>query len=204
MKSQAGGTVRPKKNTGNACCLQCHGPIIVSYEYLGREKTDRIFYLDINLRYHPCIQEEQPKKSELEIFNYYPSGKDVGYIYIIQCGGKYKIGRTQQHDYKTRIRQIQTPEKPEIAFLAKVSEHKTVEKKLHDVFDSRRIRNEWFLLFPVDLDLLKELFEKLNNNEAITIFTDVRTLPDELPIDRSAFIPFINKATHSCDHDHIA
>jgi hypothetical protein len=96
--------------------------------------------------YKPCI--EQQKK----LRNY--SG---GYIYILQAGQYYKIGRT--NDLNQRMTQIQPklPFETELIHTIETSDPASDESYLHRKFASKRTNGEWFELDEGDIAWLKTL-----------------------------------------------
>lgn len=75
--------------------------------------------------------------------------KDVsGYIYFVECDGWIKIGKTEGSVEK-RIKQLQTGSPHEIKLVKSFRVENyldIVEMALHEQFQNKRARGEWFFL----------------------------------------------------------
>lgn len=80
-----------------------------------------------------------------------------GYVYIMECKGLYKIGRTKnvQRRY-TKIRQ-EIPFPVILCGWRKTPNCAELEKSLHGIFADKRATGEWFALDEVSLEQLKTL-----------------------------------------------
>lgn len=78
-------------------------------------------------------------------------------VYIIECQGLYKIGKT--NDLKWRIGQLQgaNPLDIRVAHVIYTEKHSLVELALHSIFADNRVRGEWFQLSQNDLELIKSM-----------------------------------------------
>lgn len=72
----------------------------------------------------------------------------------------YKIGRSDNPKFREKTLQS---EKPTIELLNKWESFLNTEKKLHDYFDSKRIRGEWFDLSKTDINSIPLLIKKFEN-----------------------------------------
>jgi len=84
------------------------------------------------------------------------------YIYIIKRNWKIKIGITK--DINTRLKKYITehPDPIEIIYTKKVFGYKELEKKLHKLFENKRIRGERFNLSENDINKAKEIVNKFS------------------------------------------
>ncbi len=71
-----------------------------------------------------------------------------GIVYLLECQGYYKIGRTANPDVSARLSSIQTGNPFWITLVdsAVVPNCCEVERELHKRFDAYRVRGEWFKL----------------------------------------------------------
>jgi hypothetical protein len=76
----------------------------------------------------------------------------TGYVYLFQCGSRYKIGTAI--DVQRRMKNVQTTchEKVVLVHAAPSDDPYRAEKFLHLMFGSKRIRNEWFDLSREDVN----------------------------------------------------
>lgn len=74
-----------------------------------------------------------------------------GGVYIVRCSasGLFKIGTSK--NIQKRISQLQTSSPGTLDTIAIIPCEKSLEKKLHSMFSSRRVRGEWFDLSESDL-----------------------------------------------------
>lgn len=81
-----------------------------------------------------------------------------GYIYLLHCEGRYKIGRTTQKP-EDRIAQISTgiPFETTLICAMGVEDCIAAEQQLHDRFSDKRHRGEWFELDPEDIEYIRGL-----------------------------------------------
>lgn len=77
------------------------------------------------------------------------------YVMLDKNTGYYKIGRSKNPTYRERTLQS---EKPTIEMLFNWDAKVKDEKVLHDKFQDKRIRGEWFDLSGGDLNCIKEYF----------------------------------------------
>lgn len=76
-------------------------------------------------------------------------------VYVMECAGFYKIGFSKNP--KSRRSTIQTHNPLDVKLIASIKVHayKDLEKELHALFSSKRLRGEWFELSYSDLVTLK-------------------------------------------------
>ena len=101
----------------------------------------------------------------------------LGYVYIIECEGHYKIGKTLT--YTTRFYEYtKLFSEPKIVFCELVRDYDKVETELHDIFLEKHTRGEWYDLDERDLKIAKRF---INNNKAdlMPFNIDYETLDNE-------------------------
>jgi hypothetical protein len=84
--------------------------------------------------------------------------KNEGWVYVIgDTYGNYKIGFT--NDFEKRLNSYRTsmPNEPEVIAIIKTKDMSGLEKRLHNKYKDRHIKNEWFKLTKSDLEYLKSL-----------------------------------------------
>lgn len=74
------------------------------------------------------------------------------YLMLNKRNGFYKIGRSDNPDAREKTLQS---EEPEIELVHSFTGTSTMESRLHDLFDEKRIRGEWFKLDLVDVEFIK-------------------------------------------------
>lgn len=84
----------------------------------------------------------------------------AGFVYLIRCEGRYKIGKAV--DVQSRIRSMSLPSEPEIIATGAFDNPFGVERELHAKFKSCREKGEWFRLSADDVQtVIKRLTTKL-------------------------------------------
>lgn len=77
-----------------------------------------------------------------------------GHVYVIECGGYYKIGFSRNP--ANRARQLQAGCPFRLHLVGCVSAPMTAETQLHNTYADKRIHGEWFQLTPEDVgDILR-------------------------------------------------
>lgn len=79
------------------------------------------------------------------------------YIYVIKSGLYYKIGKTMNIKQRMKAIQYANPIKIELKIIQAISHCATRERDIHDRFDSKRVRGEWFRLTKKDIKDLQRL-----------------------------------------------
>jgi hypothetical protein len=86
----------------------------------------------------------------------------IGCVYVINAIGTkhYKIGFSSTPGTDDRVRHMQTGNAYELecVFELPTFHYRYIEKFLHIVFKSKRIRGEWFKLNKADLKTIEEIF----------------------------------------------
>lgn len=128
-------------------------------------------------------QEEKEKRwlEECEVKN--QKRKQKSKVYIIECGGKYKIGITK--DINRRIKELNNrPFSCKVLYLSKNSEYAyEVEQHVHYELAESRINGEWYKLHPKMIDFLKEEIEEVMRcyEEKEYDETTLKTMREESP-----------------------
>lgn len=80
--------------------------------------------------------------------------KHVGYVYVLESRGLYKIGRT--NDLTRRLNEHLTAA-PDARYVHTIrsENERALEKELHGLFAAKRVTREWFALTRNDLALIK-------------------------------------------------
>jgi hypothetical protein len=114
---------------------------------------------------HNCVMEEKRKQDELKQqeenklqFKEKRSKISLKQVYLMRNNltNHYKIGRSNNPEYRERTLQSQ---EPDVELLFSCHESIITEKELHDLFDHKRIRGEWFDLNANDVLKIRELME---------------------------------------------
>ena len=118
----------------------------------GDEKDIKPFFKWFSEKMDEQLKESLIEKKE-EIIN--EKKEKEGLVYIIESEGFYKIGRTK--DIKARCRQymVENPHPMKILFSIKVKDCFETEKKLLELYKSKRHRGEWFKLSKTDTKIIK-------------------------------------------------
>lgn len=84
-----------------------------------------------------------------------------GYVYLLECGGKYKIGFSK--DVERRINQLDTrPFKINLIAKSKfISDAYDREQELHEYFADNRIDGEWYEFSDHEAQYAKEIIDEL-------------------------------------------
>lgn len=76
------------------------------------------------------------------------------YVYVLYMDGHYKIGRSQYPGAREASFRCTSPYACHCMVSIETKIPKELESHLHAVFDSKRVRGEWFILDNTDLDIL--------------------------------------------------
>ena len=90
-----------------------------------------------------------------------------GYVYFVSDGNGYvKIGKTK--NMKVRMGEYtQLPKKPKVINVLPVIDCAVTEKFLHNHFDAKRVRGEWFRLDKSDLKTIRALKDEFYTVESL-------------------------------------
>lgn len=122
-------------------CLQ----ELETFGYIKKEvkRINGRFYSQISVFEQP-IRETTEKDSCIK----------TGYIYVVKMGMHYKIGISANP--KKRLKEFTIlPYELETILCEKVFDYQNIEKELHEHFDKKCIRGEWFELNENDLSYIR-------------------------------------------------
>ena len=80
-----------------------------------------------------------------------------GVVYIVECGGRYKIGKTQNLPFRFAHFTIVLPFEPTLIHLIASDNITQTERDLHVKYKGKRVRGEWFDLTQEDIDRIKQI-----------------------------------------------
>lgn len=86
-----------------------------------------------------------------------PRALTKGYIYLLNGGGYFKIGRTTDPDRRTRDLRIQLPFRASVVHTIRADDMELAELYFHTVFQRERANGEWFSLSDKQVDWFKSL-----------------------------------------------
>jgi hypothetical protein len=110
------------------------------------------FYQDLQTGNRPEIEPARLSAKEKRLRN--------GYVYLLKSDtGHYKIGRTIDPENRQKTFGVQLPFNVQFECLIKSDDNHKLEKSLHERFEHRRVRGEWFDLTDDDVEYIKGLAE---------------------------------------------
>jgi hypothetical protein len=82
-----------------------------------------------------------------------------GYIYLLKCGEYFKIGKSQR--LRQRLDHFQTvyPHHLEVVVTARVAGVDAIERQLHQQYQAKRHKGEWFTLAQQDVTDIVEMLK---------------------------------------------
>lgn len=87
---------------------------------------------------------------------------EIGYIYILKSLDLYKIGKSKDGEQRIKGYKTYNPHGIEVVLIARVKFYEHLEKKIHKIFDKKRITGEWFRLDKKDVvETKKVIFPEL-------------------------------------------
>jgi len=125
-------------------CNQCGIPRRTHYNWMDSDDAYRKMLL-------------QATKNTMSLRDWIPLQRKNtnGYVYLIHCKETtfYKIGISKNY-YGARLQVLQTgcPFELEMIYVIHSNDHCNLEKELHDKFEDKRVRGEWFDLDEASLD----------------------------------------------------
>jgi len=90
----------------------------------------------------------------------------TGYIYFVHADGtnRYKIGLTVDLDRRMReLNGKQAPFENKLLWSIEVSDMRSAEKDLHDMFSNRRVNGEWFLFDESELSGVEDEYDRISD-----------------------------------------
>ena len=85
-------------------------------------------------------------------------------VYIMECGGFYKIGYTYNPDRRLQEIQISNPFKVELIYSEEMNFARKIEAQIHDEFLNKQKRGEWFELTKEDLEMVKKSIKEFKKS----------------------------------------
>lgn len=84
--------------------------------------------------------------------------KVSGYVYVLKSdAGEYKIGRTNNIESRIKAHQSQYPFRVSILSIIKTDDMNKLESELHNLYENKQIKGEWFNLDENDVAYIKSL-----------------------------------------------
>ena len=105
-------------------------------------KDNNIFKTHFKTYFAPNIENKKKKTKQ-------------GFIYIIECQGKFKIGRAKNIESRFKRYITENPYEVNLLFSYKVDDYINIETKIHNKFKNQNIHGEWFNLSDDDKGWIK-------------------------------------------------
>jgi hypothetical protein len=80
-----------------------------------------------------------------------------GYVYLLDGGGFFKIGRKTRPDRRIEQMAIQLPWRVSVEHLIGCEDHSEAERALHEKFAAKRTNGEWFELNDEEIAWIKSI-----------------------------------------------
>lgn len=161
----------PTKNTADATCQYCRKILSSTYAVKKHHITCKIKNYDIRTLLGEFKKlKEKDRKNKIEnqrmaaeikelksLLKAAPAPKIKGCVYFVQMedSDMYKIGYTSK-DAKSRLSQLQVgcPFTLTVRDFIPVADPKRFESYMHECFETKKVRGEWFKLTADDVDTL--------------------------------------------------
>lgn len=88
-----------------------------------------------------------------------------GYVYVLESGGRYKIGQTKDFEVRFKTLGKASPYPVNVISTTKVRDMTQAERHLHDIFFGKRINGEWFNLDEADLTSIQHYLKPFTDAE---------------------------------------
>lgn len=103
------------------------------------------------VRYGGVDEEAYRTRRARDLFAYHEA--DIaGYVYLLEAGPYYKVGRSKDPDNRIKTLQIQLPFPTEIKEVMPCDDEIEAEKWFHAYYSERRLNGEWFQLTHGDVN----------------------------------------------------
>lgn len=129
---------------------------------------------------------------------------DIGYVYLVKLDKYYKIGKTKNKH--ARLGEFtKLPFELEPVCMMKVLNYGFVETELHEMFQEKRTRGEWFLLNDDDIIFIKQYLKNLiyygkNDKNWKTHNKDCGVVYDEISKDEKISVRSVKQQRNSKLH----
>mgnify|MGYP000179396772 CR=1 FL=1 len=152
-KTQLEGKRKVKRNI-----IHYNFDVLISLGFKINSTRGIIFRRRVNSYFKNMISEDKDYFSLFtEMFNYSKSKREKAYLYLMHelTTGFYKIGVSKEPRQRERTLQSQKPD-INMLYTHQFEKQKAffIERKLHKLFNSKRVRGEWFDLTHDDLNKL--------------------------------------------------
>ena len=84
-----------------------------------------------------------------------PTFTTIGYVYLLEAGPFYKIGKAKVVDNRVKQIKLQLPYAPELIHSIETDDHTKLESYWHKRFADKRQKGEWFILTDADVEEFK-------------------------------------------------
>jgi hypothetical protein len=137
------------------------------YYIIDREEAEKI--IEVCKNYLSHIEDEQIKSYNRQLLTLrqnepyiYPKEKVARrptFVYLMHNNrnGLYKIGKSNNPTVREATLQSQ---EPEIELIFSHESSHQAERELHQIFNDKRVRGEWFKLLRTDLEFIKNYLNK--------------------------------------------
>lgn len=132
-----------------------------TFNRLGSTKRDRILRILEYCQQHGgfkdivAICEAGMPPAPLASDDDSPGEATTGFVYLLQSGRYYKIGRSNAAGRRERELAIQLPEKAKLVHEIRTDDPIGIEAYWHGRFESQRQNGEWFALSSADVKVFK-------------------------------------------------
>jgi hypothetical protein len=123
-------------------------PLVAARNNIPSE-CERLF--PINTSFKDCISLNPDNSPSMES----QTALDPGYIYVIKSKHGYKIGKSRNLKDRTRLFEVKLPFPIELEMSGWAHDYSNMERRLHNLFASKRLEGEWFNLDSTDLERLR-------------------------------------------------
>ena len=80
-----------------------------------------------------------------------------GYVYVVQCGEFYKIGRTTNLERRIPQLTVQLPYPLKLVCFIQTPNSASEERRLHELYADKRLNGEWFALTDEQVKEIKAM-----------------------------------------------
>lgn len=108
-------------------------------------------------------------------------------VYVLECRGSYKIGRTENLPKRMKSLQVGNPFPMTLAHVIFTEEYIKVEQALHSIFEHSRTSNEWFSLSLRDLATVRSMSVQMIFQWADSLKTPESDPQPDIPKDQMTF-----------------